>query len=153
MVAIATGRVGIIGSTFFDKDHHGTVQNSGDALSVVGWIWVGRIWVEFDQRGKDIVGGLFCCIEEQLPVQQSGFLGENKRDRFLRGVQEDENISEVVGLLRLTSDGASQPADQSGVLFTPVHARAARVVPRDICESSVVIGFTGEEFGAAEGWV
>lgn len=149
MVAIATGRVGVIGSTLFDKDHHGTVQNSGDALSVVGWIWVGRIWVGFDQRGKDIVGGLFCGIEEQLPIQRSGFFGENKGDRFLRGVQEDEDISEVVGLLRWTSDGARQPADQSGVLFAPVHGRAAGVVPGDVGESSVVIGFTGEEFGAA----
>ncbi len=96
---------------------------------------------------------MFCCIEEQLPIQQSGFLGENKRDRFIRGVQEDENISELVGLLRLFIDGASQPADQSGVLFAPVHARAARVVPGDICEFPVVVGFTGEEFGAAQGWV
>ena len=80
MVAIATGRVGIIGSTFFDKDHHGTVQNSGNALSVADWILVGRIWVDFDQRWKDIVGGLFCSIEEQLPIQQSRFPRENKRD-------------------------------------------------------------------------
>lgn len=80
MVAIATGRVGISGSTFFDKDHHGPFQKSGNALSVADWIGVGRIWVEFDQRGKDIVGGLFCCIEEQLPIQQSRFPRENKRD-------------------------------------------------------------------------
>lgn len=80
MVAIATGVVGVIGSTFFDKDHHGTVQDAGGALSVSGWIWVCRIWIGFDQRGKDIVGGLFCRIEEQMPIQQSGFLGENKRD-------------------------------------------------------------------------
>lgn len=85
MVAIATGRVGIIGSTFFDKDHHGPVQKSGNALSVAVWIgvtriWTGRIWIGFDQRGKDIVGGLFCSIEEQLPIQQSRFPRENKRD-------------------------------------------------------------------------
>lgn len=49
MVAIATGYDGVTGSTFFDKDHHGTVQNSCDALSVAGWNWVGRIWIAFDQ--------------------------------------------------------------------------------------------------------
>ena len=153
MATIATGRVGVIGSTFFDKDHHGPVQKSGNALSVADWIWTGRIWIGFDQRGKDIVGGLFCSIEEQLPIQQSGFLWENKRDGFFRGVQQDENISEVVGWLRLFRDGAGQPADQRGVLFAPVHARAAWVVPGDIGDSSVVIGLTGEEFGSAQGWV
>ena len=59
----------------------------------------------------------------------------------------------MVGLLRLFRDGAGQPADQRGVLFTPVHARAAWVVPGDIGESSVIIGLTGEEFGSAQGWV